>query len=619
MFDSLQNAQMWLTFFIISGAIFLYASEKVRLEITSLLTVVSLLLLFEVSPLFYPNEVSVLHARDLLSGFAEPALFAILALLVIGQSLVATGALDNFTRVLVAKGGKSPQVLILIVLMFVLVTSAIMNNTPVVVIFIPVLSALSVQLGRSPSLVMIPLSFAAILGGNLTLIGSSTNLLVAGALTNAGALELQFFDLLVPGSVLAIVGFTYLIIASPILLKNRADMAGKLISSENELGQGRQFIVQIEIDRDSPFLGFSSKAGLFPKLRGITLRLIQRGEKSLLPPFDNIILEENDHLIIAATRASLTGLLKAYPNIFQIEDDSKPHSGSDEVFVAKDQMLAEAMIVPASRMIGLNLFEIGFHGRTGCTVLGIQRRTRMIRSSLDDIRLEAGDVLLVLGERKDVLKLRTSRNVMLMEWSASDVPRGDHAYRAIGIFAVVVFLASTSLLPVTTAALAGATAIIVSGCLNLRQAMRAIDRRIIMLVGAAMAMGSALGATGGASYISHNMVSALDGASPAIMLSALFLLVSIMTNILSNNATAVLFVPIALSIAHEMGVDPMPFIVTVIFAANCSFATPMGYQTNLMVMGPGHYRFKDFIKIGVPLIIVLWITFSLFAPFYYNL
>lgn len=618
MFDNLQDTQMWLSFAIISGAIILYASEKLKLELTSLLTIVSLLLLFEISPNFFPEETSLIKTRELLSGFAEPALFAIIGLLVIGHALVATGALDNFTKILVKKGGKHPQFLIITILLFVLITSAILNNTPVVVIFIPILSALSIQLGRSPSLVMIPLSFAAILGGNLTLIGSSTNLLAAGALTQAGHIELQFFDLLVPGSVLAVAGFAYLLIASPFLLKNRANMAKQLMTNENTLGAGRQFIMQIEIDRESPFLGMRSSAGLFPKLTNITLRLIQRDEKAMLPPFDDIELQKDDILIIAATRSSLTSLLKDYPNIFQMSDDETSEDLIDVISV-KDQMLAEAIISPTSHMAGLSLGQIGFHKKTNCTVLGIQRRSHMIRSSFDDILLDAGDVLLILGERSDVLKLRTSKNVILMEWSASDVPRGERALLAIVIFGFVVMFASTGTLSVTLAALAGATAMIISGCLNLRQAVMAIDRRIIMMVGAAMAMGTALQASGGASLLSHSIITALDGSSTPVILSAFFLFVAFMTNILSNNATAVLFIPIALSISKELGVDPMPFIVAVIFAANCSFATPMGYQTNLMVMGPGHYQFKDYIKMGLPLIIILWITFSLFAPYYYNL
>ncbi len=618
MFDSLQDAQMWLSFLIIAGAIILYASEKLKIEVTSLITIVSLLLLFEISPIFFPAETSPVSSRELLSGFAEPALFAIIGLLVIGQALVATGALDNFTKTLVSKGGKTPQALIIFILLFVLVTSAFMNNTPVVVIFIPILSALSIQLGRSPSLVMIPLSFAAILGGNLTLIGSSTNLLASGALTNAGEPALQFFDLLVPGSVLAVVGFTYLLIASPTMLQSRANMAKQLMIDDDLLPQGRQFIVQVEVDGDSPFLGMRSSGGLFPKLTHITLRLIQRGEKAFLPPFDDIELQEKDVLVIAATRISLTALLKKYPHIFQTINEQNDDIYK-ELFSVKDQMLAEAMIAPTSQMIGLSLSQIAFHHKTNCTVLGIQRRSRMIRTSLDDILLEAGDVLLIFGERKDVLKLRSSKNVMLMEWSASDAPRGERALLSVGIFGFVVLFAATGLMPVTIAALAGATAIVLSGCLTLRQAVRAIDRRIIMLVGSALAMGTALGATGGASYLSHNAITALEGTSPAIVLSVFFLIVAIITNVLSNNATAVLFIPIALSVSHELGVDPMPFIVAVIFAANCSFATPMGYQTNLMVMGPGHYQFKDYIKTGVPLIIILWITFSLFAPFYYNL
>jgi len=238
---------------------------------------------------------------------------------------------------------------------------------------------------------------------------------------------------------------------------------------------------------------------------------------------------------------------------------------------------------------------------------------------MNEIRLQAGDVLLVIGKRADVLGLRANPDVLLLEWSASELPTHGHVGRAALVFAAVVGFAALEIVPIAITALAGAALMIASGCLNVRQAARAIDRRIVLIIAAALAMGAALEATGGAGYLAHTLIAAFKGASTPIILSVFFALVAALTNVLSNNATAVLFTPIAINLAGELGVDPMVFVFAVIFAANCSFATPMGYQTNLLVMGPGHYKFSDFLRAGTPLIVVIWLTFSLFAPWYYNL
>ena len=276
-------------------------------------------------------------------------------------------------------------------------------------------------------------------------------------------------------------------------------------------------------------------------------------------------------------------------------------------------------MAPGSRVIGRRVEEIGLRAETGCVVLGLQRRSRMIRSRISEIRLEAGDVLLILGSRDNVRKLRHSRDLLLLEWSATELPDVKYANRARFIFLATVIAAASGIVPIVIAAMAGAAAMIPAGCLNIRQAARAINRSIYMLIGAALAMAAALEATNGAMYIAHSMVAALSGASAGVILSALFLLIAVMTNFLSNNATALLFTPIALSTALELGVDPAAFIHAVIFAANCSFATPMAYQTNLLVMGPGHYRFSDFVRTGTPLIFIIWLAYSLFAPWYYGL
>ncbi|MEQ9640920.1 MAG: SLC13 family permease [Alphaproteobacteria bacterium] len=595
--------QMWAVFAIVAAAIVSYASERYRLESTSIGTLVVLLLLFQLWPLPAP-EGGPVDARRLLAGFADPALIALLSLMVVGQGMIRTGALEGLIRRVPVRRLGGPKVVVAVMLGIVVVTSAFFNNTPIVVIFIPVMVLLAKRAGTGPARLLMPLSFVAILGGMITLIGSSTNLLAAGSAAALGFGTIQFFDFAVPGMVLATVGFAYCMLVAPRLLRDRGGMASELVG-----GDGKQFIAEIAVTDTSGLIGARTKGGLLPALPNMTVRLIQRGEHAFLPPFDALDLDEGDILVVAATRNSLAEALAQRPGLLP----------ADELRAMGDPQLVEAVVAPASRMIGRNLLQIGFHYQTRCLVMGIQRRSRMVRGAMHEIRLEAGDVLLVLGHRDDIEALRASRDLLPLEWSAHDVPTLALAMRARLIFVAVLATVALNLLPVAVAALAGAAAMVATGCLNIYQATRAIDRRVVLLVAAALALGTSLQATGGAAYLAHGLVTGLADASPAVVLSALFLLVALVTNLLSNNATAVLFVPIALGIAAELQVAPAPFVHAVIFAANCSFATPIGYQTNLLVMGPGHYRFRDFLLVGGPLTLVIWIAYSLFAPWYYDL
>ena len=611
------SIQMWASFAVIAVAIVSYATDRVSMEVTSIATIAALLILFHMAPLTDATGQPALRLADLLAGFASPALITIMALLVIGQALVQTGALDEPARRLVSFGASYPRLVTMLSLALVMLLSAIMNNTPVVVIFIPILSALSEKLDHTVSHDMIPLSYAAILGGNMTLIGSSTNLLVAGELELLTGRSIDFFEFTIPGLILAVAGYVYIALIAPRLLEDRATMADQLAGRG-----GKQFIVQMEVTRDSALDGQQAKAGMFPGLKDMTVRLVQRGEQAMLPPFEDITLRPGDMVIVAATRSTLTETLARWPSLFKgawSEAESAQAPGTGTAPPEEDRVLAEAVVAPASRMGGRTLAQIGFRAQTGCLVLGIQRRSRMIRSAMSTIRLEAGDVLLIMGRRKDVLGLRSNRDVLLLEWSAAEMPMTTNAGRALAIFAGVVAAAASGMVPITIAAVVGATLMIITGCINVRQASRAMDRRVIFIVAAALAMGTALSQTGGAEFLAQSMLGALRDAAPIVILSAFFLLVALLTNVLSNNATAVLFTPIAISIAEQIGVDPMVFVVAVIFAANCSFATPMGYQTNLLVMGPGHYRFSDFVRVGAPLVFILWSVFTMLAPWYYDL
>ena len=607
------SIQMWLTFGVVILAIFSYSSERIPLEISCFTTVAVLLMMFYLLPVTDAAGTSLLTPRELLAGFADPALITIMALLVVGQGLVQTGALHTPASWLVHVADRAPHQVFFLSFAFVMFVSAVMNNTPVVVMFIPILAALAERLGKTAASVMMPLSFVAILGGNLTIIGSSTNLLAIGAYQQLGGDAFDFFQFTIPGLMIAGTGFLYVAFIMPRFLS--ASTASTGVSGS---ASGKQFLFQLELEEDSKLVGEESVAGLFPGLKDITIRMIERRGERLLPPYDGITLQEHDVISAAATRGALMTILNASPtSVSSAEGDNDQEAEGGNT--SGRRMMAEAVVAPASRMDGRTIAQTGFRADTGCTVLGVQRRSRMIRAQLSQLRLQAGDVLLVMGTRPNVMALRDNRDVLLMESSTADVPMTEYAPRAQVIFLFIVALASSSIVPISIAALAGAVAMMIAGCLNVRQASRAIDRRVFAVVGAALALGTAMQTTGGAQWLGESLVYVLSGAPPTVILSGFFLLIALLTNVLSNNATAVLFTPVAVSISQELGIDPMPFLLAVIFGANCSFATPMGYQTNLLVMGPGNYVFRDYIRAGAPLIIVVWIAFTIMIPWYYGL
>ncbi|MGY8998976.1 MAG: SLC13 family permease [Rhodospirillales bacterium] len=380
----------------------------------------------------------------------------------------------------------------------------------------------------------------------------------------------------------------------------------------------RHFLAQITLGDNSTLVGLSTEGAIFSAYPDITLHSIQRGDDAFLPPLEDIILQADDLLLIAATRAALADAVSHDPGLlFPVLQDGRDDGGGR--WKEGNRVLAEVMVTPASRMAGLTLNMIGFRHKTHCVVLGIQRRARMMRTRITEIRLEEGDVLLVQGQPEDISALRKSDDVVLLEWSAEELPALDHAKRALGIFSFVIVGAATGFLPVVAASILGAVAMVALGVLSMPVATRALDSKIFTMIPAALAMGLTMQITGGAHYLAQNLIELLQRAAPAVVLSAFFLLIAGLSNIISAKAAAVLFTPIAVGIARELGLPVEAFAVAVVFAANSAIATPIGYQTSLLVMGPGHYTFADFARGGIPLVFVLWLTFSLFAPWYYGL
>ncbi|WP_367715004.1 SLC13 family permease [Nitratireductor sp. GISD-1A_MAKvit] len=596
---------LWATYGIILVTVAAYVSERFTLEIVALGSLVAFLALFA----FFPHEGAHggLQPEELLSGFANPALATVLALLIVGQGLFATDALDKPARILAKSAGSSSTRTIIITLITAAVLSAVLNNTPVVVIFIPVLIVFAAQRNFAVSKALMPLSFMTILGGMTTLIGSSTNLLVAGVAGKAG-LSIGFFDLTMPGFLLAAAGALYVFFVMPRILRDSSSE-----KTFRQMQSGTQFIGEIRIVPDHPFIGKESKAGLFQGLGDLTPRLIIRRGMSFHPPFENVVLSEGDRLMVTATRRAFTQAL-SHGAAGHIAD-----SETESAAVGPDYHIAEAVIPPGSRHAGRTIRNAGIETEHSVHMLGVQRKSRMGRTPVSDIRLEPGDTILVGGTDRALEDLRESHDLLVLEWSAEPVPQRRKAWIAFVIFAGIVATAALDIAPIVATAIAGAFAMIATGCLTLAQAGRAFDRQIFLLVGSAIAAATALERTGGAQLIADGAVAALEGQAPAIILSGYFAVVAVLTNFLSNNATAVLFTPIGLGIAAAIGAPPEAFVAATIFAANCSFATPIGYQTNLMVMGPGHYSFRDFMKAGMPLVAIIWLTFSFVGPWYYGL
>ncbi|MEO0392080.1 MAG: SLC13 family permease [Pseudomonadota bacterium] len=604
-----------------------FAWERYSLEVVAMATISFLLVFYQLFPVLDPFGRNLLDAQTLLAGFANPSLVAVVALLIIGQGLVQTNALNPAVRVLERTSSKAPMIGMVVAYLIVLTISGMLNNTPLVIIFIPIIQALAVQARRPLASVMMPLSYVAILGGMTTVVGSSTNLLVSSSLTDLGYEGLGFFSFIVPGSILAGIGFIYVLIALPRLLPNRGSLSTEFA------GSGKQFIAELDIGDDSALIGGKATGGRLEKLPDITLRQVHRGYIVIGPPFDNYEVRAGDILIVAATRTALAELLSSSASdvlipdaVARVSNSSSSETDSNEDTITAEEkaervkelgperFVAEVMIAPASRLADRTIDQLSWSERFGGLVLGIQRRARMVRGRLSDMRLQPGDVLLIMGNREMLKALEPDPDLLVLARSLRDMPIPGRARHAMAVFLVSVSMAATGILPIAVAALMGVTGMIIFGCLNIRQAVRSIDRKIVLLVAASLALGAAMQHTGAAEFLAKSFFVLSGEPGPAMTASLLFLIVAIATNLLSNNACAVLFTPIAVSLAEGFGLDPLTFAITVVLAANCSFASPIGYQTNLLVMGPGNYRFIDYMRGGAPLVFILWIAYSLMTP-----
>ena len=589
-----------------AGALVLFSIERLQLAVTSLSLLTIIALTFALFP--YPDVDPMMFFR----GFAHEALIAVCALMTLGQGLVKTGALEPVGRVLGQLWGRMPALSLLITLVVGALLSAFINNTPIVVLLLPILISVCLRTNKSPSKILIPMGFATLVGGMATTIGTSTNLLVVGIAKDLGIAEFNMFSFALPAAIAAIIAIIYLWLIAPLLLPRR--------ETALDTDSPRLFAARLLLGESSAAAGMTVAEARALADSDVNIRRILR-EDAMLMPLPDVILRPGDRLRLFDTPANLHAIASALGGELYaggLRQDEQPVSATNPLSPG-EQRLAELAVVQGSSLDGTSLAENQFIQRHRLVALALHRKGQNLwraNERLKDLTLQTGDVLLVQGHNDALRAMKQSTELLLLDHSIS-LPRTDKALPALIITAATILLAATGVLPIAIAAIAGTGLMLLTQCLTLGAAVRAISPAIYFVVAASLALGMALQATGATAYLTDLFLYATQGASPAIILSALMLLLAVLTNVVSNNAAAVIGTPIAVGIAQQLQLPAEAFILAVLFGANMSYATPMAYKTNLLVMNAGNYRFIDFVKVGVPLTIIMWLTLSWLLAFLY--
>ena len=608
MFNLENETFIYLSLLIAIFSMVFYSIDKFSMVFKSIVILTFLLIFFSIFPFIGKDGENLLNPQNILNGFSNTSLITVISLLILGQGVVNTRVLDGFISNFLQYFPNNSQIVIIVSLIFVLILSAFINNTPVVIIFIPILQSVVKKSNQSIGKYLMPLSYAAILGGMITIIGSSTNLLVSDSLKRYSNIEISFFEFAIPGTIIALCGLIYIIIFSKYLLTDRSPISNQLVKDGKN-----NFITKIIINDNSKLIGKKANEGTLEGLENSKILMIQRGEHAEHGPFYSFILEQGDILVISTSREQLTSILSQ--NIGSIESFDENEEDKD----SKNQVITEAMVTPSSSLVGNTIENISFRYRYGCIVIGLERKSKIITTNIGELPLEPGDTLLIQGDKKSIKALRTKSDLLPMEWTTSEIQNNNIAKISIFIFLSVVLLGAFEVLPLVVASLIGVVSMITFKVLSVRQVLRSVDNNLLLLIVTSLALGKVIQVTGAANFLSEWLLIVLDDSSPLTILLCFYALVSLTTNFISNNACAVLFTPIAIDIAEKLNVDPKIFAIALIFSVNTSFATPLAYQTNLLVMGPGHYKFIDYVKFGLPLTFICWIVFFLIFPVIYEI
>jgi di/tricarboxylate transporter len=583
---------------VILGSLYFFISEKLSLEIVSLIIISTLCLTKVITP-----EAAV-------SGFSNNATITVMFMFVISASLLKTGALQSvgykFSHYF-----KSHFNLSLVVLMLaVCFCSAWMNNTPIVALFIPIVMQIAKTSGNSPQKMLIPLSFATIFGGTVTLIGTSTNVLVSGILEKSELEPLHMFDMTPLGIVFAIVGTLYMV-----FIGNK--IVGKKKSTETEEVISKRYLTEIELLDASNSIGLCLMDSPLVKTYDMDVIELKRGEEIISMPSGDLVLRAGDKLKVHCSIEKIKQLKEK----LKTENEQKIKV-NDESFSSRKTSFVELIITSKSKFDSMSLKDLDFRKAYRAIPLAIRTRDGLVENNLYDTKLQSGDVILAEVKNHYVKNLRQleqgtdSPFIVLSEENFVDFNKKGF-FVTLGILVSMILVASFEIVPIMPASIAAVVLLIITKNINPKEMFESIDWGVIFLLAGTLALGEAMKSSKLAEVLASQLVANFGQYGPYIIVSAVYLFTSILTEIMSNNATAALLIPICISLAQQMGISYVPFVMAITFGASASFMTPIGYQTNAMVYNAGKYNFKDFLKVGTPLNLLFWIIASFLIPYFY--